>query len=121
MRQSLLTSGSAGAGAPGSPAYKVVLDQLNASCEELDVRKEEVLILRSQLVSQKEAMQHKVPGRRPLLVSAPCISSSCNFLVSPTCVSSLFQFLVSPPSVSSLSQLLVSSPYFASLFNMLVQ
>uniref|UniRef100_UPI003AADF25F unconventional myosin-Va n=1 Tax=Centroberyx gerrardi TaxID=166262 RepID=UPI003AADF25F len=59
MRQSLLGNVAAGAGAPGSPAYKVLLDQLNASCEELEVRKEEVLILRSQLVSQKEAMQHK--------------------------------------------------------------
>lgn len=60
MRQSLLRDASASAGAPGSPAYKVLLEQLTASCEELDVRKEEVLILRSQLVSQKEAMQHKV-------------------------------------------------------------
>ena len=60
MRQSLLQDTAAGAGAPGSPAYKVLLEQLNASCEELDVRKEEVLILRSQLVSQKEAMHHKV-------------------------------------------------------------
>ncbi|XP_045889562.1 unconventional myosin-Va isoform X1 [Micropterus dolomieu] len=59
MRQSLLGNAAAGAGAPGSPAYKVLLEQLNASCEELDVRKEEVLILRSQLVSQKEAMHHK--------------------------------------------------------------
>lgn len=62
MRQSLLRGPAAGAGAPGSPAYKVVLEQLNASCEELEVRKEEVLILRSQLVSQKEAMHHKVKG-----------------------------------------------------------
>lgn len=60
MRQSLLRDPAAGTGAPGSPAYKVVLEQLNASCEELEVRKEEVLILRSQLVSQKEAMHHKV-------------------------------------------------------------
>lgn len=60
MRQSLLGNAATGAGAPGSPAYKVLLEQLNASCEELDVRKEEVLILRSQLVSQKEAMHHKV-------------------------------------------------------------
>nr|XP_029136584.1 unconventional myosin-Va [Labrus bergylta] len=59
MRQSLLGDKAAGAGAPGSPAYKVLLEQLNSSCEELDVRKEEVLILRSQLVSQKEAMHHK--------------------------------------------------------------
>ncbi|XP_053721073.1 unconventional myosin-Va isoform X1 [Synchiropus splendidus] len=59
MRQSLLGNAATGAGAPGSPAYKVLLDQLNSSCEELEVRKEEVLILRSQLVSQKEAMHHK--------------------------------------------------------------
>uniref|UniRef100_A0A4W5PNY2 Myosin VA n=1 Tax=Hucho hucho TaxID=62062 RepID=A0A4W5PNY2_9TELE len=57
MRQSLLGNAGAGAGAPGSPPYKVLMDQLNSSCEELEVRKEEVLILRSQLVSQKEAMQ----------------------------------------------------------------
>lgn len=63
MRQSLLGDAATGAGAPGSPAYKVLLDQLNASCEELEVRKEEVLILRSQLVSQKEAMHHKVQTR----------------------------------------------------------
>uniref|UniRef100_A0A4W4EKV3 Myosin VAa n=1 Tax=Electrophorus electricus TaxID=8005 RepID=A0A4W4EKV3_ELEEL len=59
MRQSLMGSVGASSAAPGSPAYKVLLDQLNASTEELEVRKEEVLILRSQLVSQKEAMQHK--------------------------------------------------------------
>uniref|UniRef100_A0A4W5PGZ1 Myosin VA n=1 Tax=Hucho hucho TaxID=62062 RepID=A0A4W5PGZ1_9TELE len=56
MRQSLLGNAGAGAGAPGSPPYKVLMDQLNSSCEELEVRKEEVLILRSQLVSQKEAI-----------------------------------------------------------------
>uniref|UniRef100_A0A671YST9 Myosin VA n=1 Tax=Sparus aurata TaxID=8175 RepID=A0A671YST9_SPAAU len=60
MRQSLLGNAGASSGAPGSPAYKVLLEQLNSACEELDVRKEEVLILRSQLVSQKEAMHHKV-------------------------------------------------------------
>uniref|UniRef100_A0A8C1X3V3 Unconventional myosin-Va n=1 Tax=Cyprinus carpio TaxID=7962 RepID=A0A8C1X3V3_CYPCA len=56
MRQSLRGSAEAGSAAPGSPAYTVLLDQLNASNEELEVRKEEVLILRSQLVSQKEAI-----------------------------------------------------------------
>ncbi|XP_078283533.1 unconventional myosin-Va [Rhinoraja longicauda] len=45
--------------APGSPAYKVLLDHMNAATEELEVRKEEVLILRSQLVSQKEAVACK--------------------------------------------------------------
>nr|XP_033506797.1 unconventional myosin-Va isoform X2 [Epinephelus lanceolatus] len=59
IRQSLLGNAATNAGAPGSPAYKVLLEQLNSSCEELEVRKEEVLILRSQLVSQKEAMHHK--------------------------------------------------------------
>lgn len=67
MRQSLLRDGSASSAAPGSPAYKVLLEQLNSSCEELDVRKEEVLILRSQLVSQKEAMHHKVEQQRRCL------------------------------------------------------
>ncbi|XP_044049870.1 unconventional myosin-Va isoform X9 [Siniperca chuatsi] len=65
IRQSLLGNAAAGAGAPGSPAYKVLLEQLNASCEELEVRKEEVLILRSQLVSQKEAMHHKETMTEP--------------------------------------------------------
>lgn len=36
------------------------MEQLTSVSEELDVRKEEVLILRSQLVSQKEAIQPKV-------------------------------------------------------------
>ncbi|XP_072421173.1 unconventional myosin-Va isoform X4 [Chiloscyllium punctatum] len=54
--------------APGSPAYKVLLDQLTASSEELEVRKEEVLILRSQLVSQKEAMAHKETMTDPMVL-----------------------------------------------------
>ncbi|XP_050990802.1 unconventional myosin-Va isoform X5 [Labeo rohita] len=66
MRQSLRGSAEAGSAAPGSPAYTVLLDQLNSSNEELEVRKEEVLILRSQLVSQKEAMQHKETMTEPL-------------------------------------------------------
>uniref|UniRef100_UPI00398E9CA0 unconventional myosin-Va isoform X2 n=1 Tax=Pristiophorus japonicus TaxID=55135 RepID=UPI00398E9CA0 len=52
--------------APGSPAYKVLLDHLNASSEELEVRKEEVLILRSQLVSQKEAIMRKETMTEPM-------------------------------------------------------
>ncbi|KAF4071820.1 hypothetical protein AMELA_G00267360 [Ameiurus melas] len=60
MRQSL-------AGKDGSmSAFKVLMEQLNSSNEELEVRKEEVLILRSQLVSQKEAMQHKETMTEPL-------------------------------------------------------
>ncbi|XP_062860893.1 unconventional myosin-Va isoform X1 [Trichomycterus rosablanca] len=60
MRQSL--AGKDG----GSSAYKLLMEQLNSSNEELEVRKEEVLILRSQLVSQKEAMQHKETMTEPL-------------------------------------------------------
>ncbi|KAK3570040.1 hypothetical protein QTP86_009439, partial [Hemibagrus guttatus] len=60
MRQTL-------AGKDGSmSAYKVLMEQLHSSNEELEVRKEEVLILRSQLVSQKEAMQHKETMTEPL-------------------------------------------------------
>lgn len=82
MRHSLLRDASASAGAPGSPAYKVLLEQLTASCEELDVRKEEVLILRSQLVSQKEAMQHKVE-EFPSWCCSTCLSTSedCGLLL----------------------------------------
>ncbi|KAM8894199.1 unconventional myosin-Va isoform 3-T3 [Spinachia spinachia] len=65
IRQSLVGNAATSVGAAGSPAYKVVLEQLNASCEELEVRKEEVLILRSQLVSQKEAMHHKETMTEP--------------------------------------------------------
>lgn len=68
--------------APGAPAYRVLMEQLTSVSEELDVRKEEVLILRSQLVSQKEAIQPKV-GRhkwlkwvcegRPLFLPVPSL------------------------------------------------
>ncbi|XP_075064119.1 unconventional myosin-Va isoform X9 [Mixophyes fleayi] len=44
---------------PGGPVYKVLLEQMTSVSEELEVRKEEVLILRSQLVSQMEAIPHK--------------------------------------------------------------
>ncbi|XP_077104333.1 unconventional myosin-Va isoform X6 [Siphateles boraxobius] len=73
MRQSLRGSAEAGSAAPGSPPYTVLLDQLNSSNEELEVRKEEVLILRSQLVSQKEAMQHKVRHKATMTEPLPYI------------------------------------------------
>uniref|UniRef100_A0A8C1QKK8 Myosin VAb n=1 Tax=Cyprinus carpio TaxID=7962 RepID=A0A8C1QKK8_CYPCA len=44
---------------PGGQAYNVLLEQLNSTTEELEMRKEEVLILRSQLVNH-EAFKHKV-------------------------------------------------------------
>uniref|UniRef100_A0A8C3IY21 Myosin VA n=1 Tax=Chrysemys picta bellii TaxID=8478 RepID=A0A8C3IY21_CHRPI len=60
LQKALLEKSSPVVTAPGAPAYRVLLDQLTSVSEELDVRKEEVLILRSQLVSQKEAIQPKV-------------------------------------------------------------
>uniref|UniRef100_A0A8C3PGB3 Myosin VA n=1 Tax=Chrysemys picta bellii TaxID=8478 RepID=A0A8C3PGB3_CHRPI len=59
LQKALLEKSSPVVTAPGAPAYRVLLDQLTSVSEELDVRKEEVLILRSQLVSQKEAIQPK--------------------------------------------------------------
>ncbi|XP_013869025.1 unconventional myosin-Va [Austrofundulus limnaeus] len=44
--------------APGSLPYKILLDQLSSSNEELEMRKEEVLLLRSHMVRQ-EALKHK--------------------------------------------------------------
>nr|XP_033490156.1 unconventional myosin-Va-like [Epinephelus lanceolatus] len=44
--------------APGSLPYNILLDQLDSSNEELEMRKEEVLLLRSHMVRQ-EALKHK--------------------------------------------------------------
>uniref|UniRef100_A0A8C0BSX8 Unconventional myosin-Va n=1 Tax=Buteo japonicus TaxID=224669 RepID=A0A8C0BSX8_9AVES len=68
--------------APGAPAYRVLLDQLTSVSEELEVRKEEVLILRSQLVSQKEAIQPKVNNSQQMhcVLSTPSENWGCNFL-----------------------------------------
>ncbi|XP_062922041.1 unconventional myosin-Va isoform X3 [Mobula hypostoma] len=68
LHRALTEKGTPQATAPGSPAYKVLLDHLNAATEELEVRKEEVLILRSQLVSQKEAMSCKETMTEPLVL-----------------------------------------------------
>nr|XP_020836630.1 unconventional myosin-Va isoform X3 [Phascolarctos cinereus] len=59
LRKALSEKGAPEVTAPGAPAYRVLMEQLTSISEELDVRKEEVLILRSQLVSQKEAIQPK--------------------------------------------------------------
>uniref|UniRef100_A0A671VPV9 Myosin VAb n=1 Tax=Sparus aurata TaxID=8175 RepID=A0A671VPV9_SPAAU len=45
--------------APGSMPYNILLDQLSSSNEELEMRKEEVLLLRSHMVRQ-EALKHKL-------------------------------------------------------------
>ncbi|XP_062402519.1 unconventional myosin-Va [Sardina pilchardus] len=50
LREALGQSEDSSTAAPGSPAYKVLLEQLSTANEELDLRKEEVLMLRSQLV-----------------------------------------------------------------------
>ncbi|CAL9696916.1 unnamed protein product [Knipowitschia caucasica] len=44
--------------APGTKPYSVLLDQLTSSTEELEMRKEEVMLLRSHMVRQ-EALKHK--------------------------------------------------------------
>lgn len=106
MRRSLLGDAATGAGAPGSPAYSVLLDQLNASCEELDVRKEEVLILRSQLVSQKEAMHHKVGTEfHPVELGSACKPGPCLiFIPLHLCVvislRSVFVRIISPKEIT---------------------
>ncbi|XP_051979039.1 unconventional myosin-Va isoform X1 [Xyrauchen texanus] len=58
LRQSLSKGAGSKLASPGGQAYNVLLEQLNSTNEELDVRKEEVFILRSQLVSQ-EVFKHK--------------------------------------------------------------
>ncbi|XP_041967019.1 unconventional myosin-Va-like [Alosa sapidissima] len=50
LREALSQSAGSGTAAPGSPAYNVLLEQLSSANEELELRKEEVLILHSQLV-----------------------------------------------------------------------
>uniref|UniRef100_A0A3Q1JUY7 Uncharacterized protein n=1 Tax=Anabas testudineus TaxID=64144 RepID=A0A3Q1JUY7_ANATE len=48
---------------PGSLPYNTLLEQLNSSNEELEMRKEEVLLLRAHMVRQ-EALKHKVRNVR---------------------------------------------------------
>ncbi|XP_067446055.1 unconventional myosin-Va-like isoform X1 [Thunnus thynnus] len=59
LRKSLTNENSASMPpAPGSLPYNILVDQLSSSNEELDMRKEEVLLLRSHMVRQ-EALKHK--------------------------------------------------------------
>ncbi|KAM7396859.1 hypothetical protein PAMP_019867 [Pampus punctatissimus] len=59
LRKSLTSENSAlMPPAPGSMPYNILLEQLNSSIDELDMRKEEVLLLRSHMVRQ-EALKHK--------------------------------------------------------------
>uniref|UniRef100_A0A671PJS2 Unconventional myosin-Va-like n=1 Tax=Sinocyclocheilus anshuiensis TaxID=1608454 RepID=A0A671PJS2_9TELE len=59
LRQSLSKGSGSKLASPGGQAYNMLLEQLNSTTEELEMRKEEVLILRSQLVNH-EAFKHKV-------------------------------------------------------------
>ncbi|XP_015679193.1 unconventional myosin-Va [Protobothrops mucrosquamatus] len=59
LRKALMEKSAPDVTMPGAPAYRVLLDQMTSVSEELEVRKEEVLILRSQLMNQKEAVQPK--------------------------------------------------------------
>uniref|UniRef100_A0AAR2KID0 Myosin VAb n=1 Tax=Pygocentrus nattereri TaxID=42514 RepID=A0AAR2KID0_PYGNA len=59
LRVSLSLGKGSGRASPGAPAYNVLLEQLSSITEELEVRKEEVLLLRTQLVNL-EAFKYKV-------------------------------------------------------------
>uniref|UniRef100_A0A672M8Z9 Unconventional myosin-Va-like n=1 Tax=Sinocyclocheilus grahami TaxID=75366 RepID=A0A672M8Z9_SINGR len=61
LRQSLSKGSGSKLASPGGQAYNVLLEQLNSTTEELEMRKEEVLMLRSQLVNH-EAFKHKETG-----------------------------------------------------------
>ncbi|XP_011474322.1 unconventional myosin-Va [Oryzias latipes] len=59
LRKSLSSENSdAAPPAPGSLPYKTLLEQLTSSIEELEMRKDEVLLLRSHMVRQ-EALKHR--------------------------------------------------------------
>lgn len=59
MRSSLTKGRGSNSASPGKPAYNTLLKQLNSANDELQMRKEEVLMLRTQLVSL-EAFKFKV-------------------------------------------------------------
>ncbi|XP_052400550.1 unconventional myosin-Va isoform X2 [Carassius gibelio] len=61
LRQSLSKGSGSKLASPGGQTYKVLLEQLNSTTEELEMRKEEVLILQSQLVNH-EGFKHKETG-----------------------------------------------------------
>uniref|UniRef100_A0A8B9HF62 Myosin VAb n=1 Tax=Astyanax mexicanus TaxID=7994 RepID=A0A8B9HF62_ASTMX len=58
LRASLSVKKGSGRASPGSSAYNVLLEQLSSITEELEVRKEEVLLLRTQLVSLESIINH---------------------------------------------------------------
>lgn len=57
--------------APGSLPYNTLLDQLSSSNEELEIRKEELLLLRSHMIRQ-DALKRRVCKRINPLFSLCC-------------------------------------------------
>uniref|UniRef100_A0A670ZDA6 Myosin VA n=1 Tax=Pseudonaja textilis TaxID=8673 RepID=A0A670ZDA6_PSETE len=78
LRKALMEKNAPDVTMPGAPAYRVLLDQMTSVSEELEVRKEEVLILRSQLMSQKEAVPFKLA--LSFYLTCPIISITFLFL-----------------------------------------
>lgn len=69
LRKSLSSENSdAAPPAPGSLPYKTLLEQLTSSIEELEMRKDEVLLLRSHMVRQ-EALKHRVRIKKGFIFS----------------------------------------------------
>ncbi|KAL2093411.1 hypothetical protein ACEWY4_010723 [Coilia grayii] len=62
IREALSKSSESHTAAPGSLAYQVVLEQLSSANEELELRKEEVLILRSQLCAPESQKSKETDG-----------------------------------------------------------
>ncbi|KAG8429242.1 hypothetical protein GDO86_017956, partial [Hymenochirus boettgeri] len=56
LRKAITEKASPDATGPSSPVYKVLMEQMTSVSEELEVRKEEVLILRSQLDTMTDSM-----------------------------------------------------------------
>lgn len=73
--------------APGSRPYNTLLAQLNSSNEELEIRKEEVLLLHSHMIRQ-DALKRRVCKRRnPLFSLRSFYKNGCVCDVFPTWIS----------------------------------
>lgn len=69
LRKAVADQATQNNAAPGSPdGYGLLLNQLRLANEELEVRKEEVLILRTQIVS---ADQRRLAGRSAVTAGRP--------------------------------------------------
>uniref|UniRef100_A0A8C7VET8 Myosin VAb n=1 Tax=Oncorhynchus mykiss TaxID=8022 RepID=A0A8C7VET8_ONCMY len=79
LRQSLTSTSSPG---PGSAPYNVLLEQLNSSNEELEVRKEEVLLLRSHMVRQEVLKHNKLNEDGELWLAYDGLKETNSLLVS---------------------------------------